>query len=311
KEFDSLAQDHHAQVMGEIGLVTSVVSGALGPPGAVAQLGIDFVVDSVGTKEDKYAYGAGQMVGAVVTGAAGLVGVGAGIAAEGGSSGAASEVAVPLAAAGAQTVVVAGSLAVGAGILMSRGAAPVKPASPDTPATEPEKPVATEPSKSAEAEAPVKASSPAAGPSKADVVKPSKSPDANAVPRGRRATFNRKDEPETIRSVGRENEAADVLARNGYEVEQKPTVPGDKKPDYRVEGEIFDCYAPKKGTKARGIGTAIEKKVKDKQTERVVLNMNDWDGNVESMRKQLTDYPINGLKEVKVVKGKSVINLFP
>ena len=132
KEFDSLAQDHHAQVMGEIGLVTSVVSGALGPPGAVAQLGIDFVVDSVGTKEDKYAYGAGQMVGAVVTGAAGLVGVGAGIAAEGGSSGAASEVAVPLAAAGAQTVVTAGSLALGAGILMSRGAAPVaKPASPD------------------------------------------------------------------------------------------------------------------------------------------------------------------------------------
>ncbi|MCL2779808.1 MAG: hypothetical protein FWD73_17595, partial [Polyangiaceae bacterium] len=141
-----------AQVMGEIGLVTSVVSGALGPPGAVAQLGIDAVVDRVGTKEDKYAYGAGQMVGAVVTGAAGLAGVGAGIAAEGGSGGAASEVALPLAAAGAQTVVTAGSLAVGAHILMSRGAAPVKPASPDTPATEPENPVAVEPSKSAEPE---------------------------------------------------------------------------------------------------------------------------------------------------------------
>jgi len=127
-----LAQDRHAQVVGEIGLVTSVVSGALGPPGAVAQLGIDAVVDRVGTKEDKYAYGAGQMVGAVVTGAVGLVGVGAGVAVGGGSGGAASEVAVPLMGVGAQTVVTAGALAVGAGILMSRGAAPVaRPASPD------------------------------------------------------------------------------------------------------------------------------------------------------------------------------------
>ncbi|MCL2777781.1 MAG: hypothetical protein FWD73_07230, partial [Polyangiaceae bacterium] len=280
--------------------------------GAVAQLGIDAVVDSVGTKEDKYAYGAGQMVGAVVTGAAGLAGVVGGIAAEGGSGGAASEVAVPLAAAGAQTVVVAGSLALGAHILMSRGAAPVaKPASPDTPATEPEKPVATEPSKSPEAEAPVKASSPTTGPSKADVVKPSRSPDANAVPRGNKATFRKNDNAETIRGRTRENEAAQTLAKNGYDVEQSPKVPGDKKPDYRIEGEIFDCYAPKPEKTARNIHDVIKKKVEDKQASRIILNLDDWGGNVENMRKQLTDYPIKDLKEVKIVKNGSVVDLYP
>jgi hypothetical protein len=38
----------------------------------------------------------------------------------------------------------------------------------------------------------------------------------------------------------RENEWADVLAENGYDVEQNPPPkPNGKKPDYRIEGEYF------------------------------------------------------------------------
>ncbi|MCL2776488.1 MAG: hypothetical protein FWD73_00690, partial [Polyangiaceae bacterium] len=174
-----------------------------------------------------------------------------------------------------------------------------------------EKPVATEPSKSPEAEAPVKASSPAAGPSKADVVKPSRSPDPNAVPRGPRAKFNPRDDAEKIRGITRENEAADVLAKNGYDVEQSPKVPGDKKPDYRIEGEIFDCHSPKAETNTRSVYTHIKKKVDESQAKRVVLNLDDWGGNMRDLKKNLIDYPINGLKEVKVVKGGAVVDLYP
>ncbi|MCL2778574.1 MAG: EndoU domain-containing protein [Polyangiaceae bacterium] len=133
KEFDSLAQDHRAQVMGEAGLITGVVSGQLGLKGAMAQAGIDLLVDRLGTKEDKYAFGTGQMVSAVVTGAMGALEFGVGAAGEGGSGGTASVGAVPLMAVGVQTLEVAGSHAIGAHILMSNGTAPVaKPASPNT-----------------------------------------------------------------------------------------------------------------------------------------------------------------------------------
>ncbi|MBE8614144.1 hypothetical protein CYG68_17350 [Morganella morganii] len=50
---------------------------------------------------------------------------------------------------------------------------------------------------------------------------------------------------ENIRSLNRENESAKILSESGFNVEQNPTVVGDKKPDYRINGGIFDNYAPK------------------------------------------------------------------
>jgi hypothetical protein len=49
--------------------------------------------------------------------------------------------------------------------------------------------------------------------------------------------------PENRQALERENDSARVLARQGYDVEQNPEVPGDKNPDYRIEGEIFDNVA--------------------------------------------------------------------
>lgn len=52
------------------------------------------------------------------------------------------------------------------------------------------------------------------------------------------------------RAIERQNEAARVLAWAGYRVENSPKIETDdqldkaKDPDYRIEGRIFDCYAP-------------------------------------------------------------------
>lgn len=71
-----------------------------------------------------------------------------------------------------------------------------------------------------------------------------------------------------------------MLAQNGYKIEQNPVVKGTtRKPDYMIEGELFDCYSPEKNTKVRNIYSNIEGKVtKKKQANRVILNLDDWAG---------------------------------
>ena len=62
----------------------------------------------------------------------------------------------------------------------------------------------------------------------------------------------------TRRSLTRENEAAETLAKNGYDVEQNPKVEGTtRNPDYIIEGEVFDCYSPAQNTSVRNIASTI------------------------------------------------------
>lgn len=118
--------------------------------------------------------------------------------------------------------------------------------------------------------------------------------------RGRRTRPNSKDDPETIRSLNRENDAADALARHGYEVEQNPRVPGNKNPDYRVDGEIFDAYSPRTNN-ARSIWNTVKNKVSSGQTERVVINLKDSGVELAALRQQFAEYPIQGLKNVIII----------
>ncbi|AUY50238.1 putative T7SS-secreted protein [Streptomyces sp. CB01881] len=141
--------------------------------------------------------------------------------------------------------------------------------------------------------------------------KPTETPDPTAKPGGRVTSISKDDDATTVRAIGRENESAEILARNGYKVEQNPKVPGDKNPDYRVEGEIMDCYAPTTD-KPRAIATKIQEKVDDGQADRIILNMSDTNVDINAMRKQLTEWPINGLKEVKVIdKAGNILHLYP
>lgn len=140
---------------------------------------------------------------------------------------------------------------------------------------------------------------------------PSRSPDPDAEPGGTRTEIDPKHDADTKRSLQRENESATSLARAGYDVEQNPTVPGVKNPDYRIEGRIFDNIAPSTGS-PRNIHSRIAEKVEDGQADRVVVNLADSPVDVDRLRRQLHDWPIEGLEEVIAIdKNGAVVHLYP
>ncbi|MFG2047333.1 hypothetical protein ACGFIW_07890 [Micromonospora sp. NPDC048935] len=118
-----------------------------------------------------------------------------------------------------------------------------------------------------------------------------------------------------------ENECADTLAHDGYRVHQNPTRleiadarqstgdggKPDKEPDYLVEGHVFDCYAPTPGKAVRGVWTEVSQKVARQQTQRVVLNLQDWRGDITALQKQFDDWPVRQLKELAAVTRSGAI----
>lgn len=104
------------------------------------------------------------------------------------------------------------------------------------------------------------------------------------------------------RSLQRENESADTLVEYGYNVEQNPltktydNIRKGKQPDYRVNGEIFDNYAPNNKADVEQIRNEISRKVKRGQTYRVVLNLED------------SDVPIKDIETMFKIR-KPVLNL--
>jgi hypothetical protein len=146
---------------------------------------------------------------------------------------------------------------------------------------------------------------------KADRTKPSRDPDPQAQPRGKPESLSKNDDNETIRAKGREVHSAETLAKQGYDVEQTPGTINGKNPDFRIEGKVFDNYAPT-AKNPRSIWTAVQKKVDAGQTDRVVLNLGDSDADLGALRSQFQSWPMNGLKEVMVVdRAGNVIHLYP
>ncbi|WP_196302247.1 hypothetical protein [Yersinia pseudotuberculosis] len=105
---------------------------------------------------------------------------------------------------------------------------------------------------------------------------------------------------ENIRSLNRENESAQILAKSGFHVEQNPIVSGRKNPDYKINGEIFDNYAPKSSS-VRNIWTEVKGKIDKRQTNNVVINMSDTKVSAPELQRQLTKWPIMGLDKVIVI----------
>jgi len=132
-------------------------------------------------------------------------------------------------------------------------------------------------------------------------------------PTGTRTTNNRDVGPNNKRGIELENQSADILADAGYKVEQNPKVPGDKNPDYRIEGQIFDNYAPQPETDAKGVVDGINRKVGKGQAERIVLNMTDDPGVTrQQIRDALKDYRDSRLKEVIMIdQHGNITHLFP
>ena len=144
-------------------------------------------------------------------------------------------------------------------------------------------------------------------------IRPSNPYDANAKPSGTPTRIADNLDDATKRFLMRENETAEVLARNGYNIEQNPVVEGTtRKPDYRIEGEIFDCYSPEGNTKVRSIWSTVEEKVVFKQqADNIVLNLDDWSGNPNDLIKQFKDHSIEGLKEIIAVQDGKVFSIYP
>ena len=141
------------------------------------------------------------------------------------------------------------------------------------------------------------------------------------APGGRRTPIPARERPRERCGLELENEGADRLAHRGYLVHQNPTeqeivdaqlhtddiVNPDKAPDYLVEGHIFDCYAPAPTTSVRAIGSAVTRKITEAQTQRVVLNLEDWHGDLAALRKQFDDWPVPALKELVAVTRNGTI----
>lgn len=106
---------------------------------------------------------------------------------------------------------------------------------------------------------------------------------------------------EEIRSLTRENESAEILANYGNKVEQNPpTLPNGKNPDYIINGEVFDSYAPKSSS-VRNIWSEVKGKIDEGQTRNVVINLANTPVTVESLREQFRKYPVDNLKKVIVI----------
>lgn len=139
----------------------------------------------------------------------------------------------------------------------------------------------------------------------------------NGKPGGVRATNLPNAGPGFKRGIARENQSADILARQGYRVEQGPRLshadrlrdgigPG-KNPDYRIEGRVFDGYAPTAPT-PRGVYDGVAGKVSAGQTHRVVVNLGDTPvrpGEVQGLFRQR---PIPGLQEVIVIDRRGGVH---
>lgn len=119
--------------------------------------------------------------------------------------------------------------------------------------------------------------------------------------------------PDRKRERGRrrENESAAALAAYGYRIEQNPLARLNRKnPDYLLEGHYFDCYAPSTSNVGR-IRNSINKKVREEQADRIVLNLDDCPVSQSHIREALRTWPVTGLREVLTVDRGRVGTLFP
>lgn len=139
---------------------------------------------------------------------------------------------------------------------------------------------------------------------------------AGGRPDGHPTRISAKQDAAVQRSLDRENSAAETLAAQGFRIKQNPTRDEvararqdtgdtgspDSDPDYLLEGRVFDCYSPGATKPVRGIWSEVEEKVLDRaQTQRVVVNLADWTGDLAALRKQFADWPIAGLREAKAI----------
>lgn len=138
-----------------------------------------------------------------------------------------------------------------------------------------------------------------------------------STPGGKPKGNYEKPDPKDPRPITRQNEAADLLADKGYDIEMLPGTKGgngygikpESNPDFLINGKPFDCYSPDTA-KVRNIWSNVVTKT-ETQAGGIVLNLDDYPGSMEALKKQFDDWPIQGLNELLVIKDGSITRWFP
>ncbi len=127
---------------------------------------------------------------------------------------------------------------------------------------------------------------------------------------------------EVRRGLTRENESAEIIARNGFKVDQTPIqLPNGKNPDLTIEGRVFDVLSPVSNNASQILkdvkNKTLGKKVKlpeggsvrkNQQTRNLVVNLNDTAVTPTELQELLTrkSSSLPNLDEVIVIpKGSS------
>ena len=79
-----------------------------------------------------------------------------------------------------------------------------------------------------------------------------------------------------------------------------PTLPNGRNPDYLINGEVWDNYAPT-SSNVRNIWSEVGKKVKKEQAPNVVVNLNGSKTEVKDVIEQFDKYPRQGLEKVIII----------
>lgn len=139
---------------------------------------------------------------------------------------------------------------------------------------------------------------------------------------GKSVTFSKssngsrpKNSPNLAQTLDREIDVANDLSRFGYKVEFRKHQGGARKSaDLNIEGRVFDIYSPRANvTIDRIIGHTVSK-VRNGQTNRVVLDLKELPHSSNEIRIQfLANRPdLQGLKEViGVTKEGTIVQIFP
>ncbi|WP_342554398.1 hypothetical protein [Paenibacillus sp. FSL R7-0652] len=123
--------------------------------------------------------------------------------------------------------------------------------------------------------------------------------------------------------IKKESETADLMADRGYDIEMLDEVNGgngygiikSSNPDFLIEGEVFDCYAPTVETNVDNLVRNITKKTKT-QAERIVLNLDQFPSDKVTeiyqgiSRKANPNGDLKNLKELLIVKDGQIERLF-
>lgn len=140
---------------------------------------------------------------------------------------------------------------------------------------------------------------------------PSMPYDPNRVPGGQREPITPSMSSEKKRGLMRQHQAADTLSQNGYAVEEHLPSNTKKSPELTVEGNVFDVNAPTSDN-VEQVRKGMSRKVREGQTDRIVLNLADTNVNVEDVKAILDRKPIQGLQEVIVItKDGDIVHILP